>query len=487
MNAPARPIAWKPHPGPQTALLTCPIFEVMFGGARGGGKTAGMIGEWAVHAGRYGRSARGLMLRRERTQLQSTIAEAAQVYEKLGAKWKESDKKFVMPGGAELFMGYLERDQDAEAYQGWNNTRIYVEEIGNFPRFAPIAKLFATLRSAAGVPVRFRATANPGGPGHSWVRSRYVDPAPAGMQIIAETLTNPLDGSQFVRERVYIPSRVNDNPSLAADYVANLVLSGAGSPALVRAWLEGDWSAIEGAFFSEWSAARHILRPFAIPDHWTRFRAVDWGTARPFSVGWYAIASEDTPHDGRLIPRGSIIRYREWYGARRGLDGVVVPNEGMRLPANEVAQGIVARSEGETIEYTVIDPATFANTGGQTIAEAFATNGVPVLAADNTRVPRAGAMSGWNNVRARLVGIDDRPTFYVFDSCPELIRTLPVLQHDRLRAEDLDSDAEDHAADELRYALASRPWLGTKPRESEPMRDITKATAHDLFFGGLAA
>lgn len=486
MNAPARITAWKPHPGPQTALLRCPVFEAMFGGARGGGKTSGMGGVWAVRAGRYGNQARGLMLRRERTQLQATISEFEQVYSKIGAKWKDSDKKFVMPGGAELFMGYLERDQDADVYQGWNLTDLFVEEIGNFPRFAPIAKLFATLRSASGVPVRFRCTANPGGPGHSWCKTRYVDPAPRGMTVLPEVIRNPLDGSEIIRERVYIPSRVTDNPTLGSDYIGNLVMSGAGSPSLVRAWLEGDWSAIEGAFFPEWSTARHIIAPFEIPEHWTRWAAVDWGTARPFCVLWMAIASEDTRVHNRIIPRGCVVVYREWYGARRDLSGQIVPNEGLKLPANEVATRCKAMTQ-EALEFAVIDPATFSNTGGQTIAEAFVTHWMDFLRADNTRVGKAGAMSGWNNVRTRLVGEDEnRPMLVVFDTCTNLIRTLPVIQHDRNRAEDLDSDSEDHAVDCLRYGLAARPWMGKRSAQAEPMKDITQATAHDLFFGRMA-
>lgn len=484
MNAHAGQIvAWRPHPGPQTKLLSCPVFEAMFGGARGGGKTAAMIGEFSGHADRYGAAASGLMLRRERTQLLGTIAEADALYSKLGVRWKDSDKTFLWPNGARLQMGYLERDQDTDAWQGRNLTRLYVEEIGNFPRFAPIAKLFATLRSSTGVPVRFRCTANPGGPGHSWCKGRYVDQAPAGMKILKEILTNPLNGQQITRERVYIPSRVSDNPTLGDDYVGNLVLSGAGSPALVRAWLEGDWSAIEGAFFSEWMASKHIVEPFVIPAHWTRFRAADWGTARPFSIGWYAVASEETRLvDGRVIPRGALVRYREWYGCRTQLDGQPIPNEGLKLPASEVAQRIVAMSQGEQIEYTVIDPAVFANTGGQTIAEAFAAHGVPCLRADNTRVAQAGAMSGWNNVRQRLTGDGDNPLLFVFSTCAHLIRTLPVIQHDRTRAEDVDTDAEDHAVDELRYACASRPWLGKAPQQDAPMRHIGNETIDNLFW-----
>lgn len=472
---------WRASPT-QSRFLSCPFFEVLFGGARGGGKTDAVLGDFLSHQAQYGKHAVGLVLRRERTQLIETIERASQLYELIGARWVDKDKLFLFPNGARLYFGYLERDQDAEVYQGWSLTRIYVEEMGNFRAFAPIAKLFATLRSPAGVPCRFRATANPGGAGHGWIKTRYIDPHPMGNRRIVENLIHPITKEVIERDRAYVPSRVTDNPHLGNDYVANLMLSGAGSEALVRAWLDGDWSAIEGAFFSEWSAGRHVIPPIAIPDHWVRFRAIDWGTARPFSVGWYAIVSEKTIlDDGRILPRGSIIRYREWYGAKKN-GGLTMPNEGLRLPANEVAQRVKAMSEGEKIAYTVIDPATFANTGGQTIAEAFAVHGVPCVRADNTRVAKRGAMSGWNNCRRRLNGDDGTPSFFVFATCSEFIRTVPVLQHDKLKAEDLDSEAEDHAADEWRYAMASRPWVAKTPDNSpKPMRSVLQTPIEELF------
>lgn len=487
MHASARDIVrnavqvWTASPM-QARFLTCPFFEVLFGGARGGGKTDAVLGDFLSHQAIYGKHAVGLVLRRERTQLIETIQRGAAIYELVGARWLDKDKCFQFPNGARLYFGYLERDTDAEVYQGWSLTRVYVEEMGNFRAFAPIAKLFATLRSPAGVPCRFRATANPGGAGHGWIKTRFIDPHPSGNRRIVEKLINPLTGAAIERDRAYVPSRVTDNPHLGDDYVANLMLSGAGSAALVKAWLEGDWSAIEGAFFSEWAASRHVVAPFTIPPHWARFRAIDWGTARPFSVGWYAIVSETTDlGDGRVMPRGSIIRYREWYGARQS-NGITMPNDGLRLPANEVAKQVAAMSEGEKIAYTVIDPATFANTGGQTIAEAFNINGVPVLPADNTRVSQRGAMSGWNNCRRRLNGDDGAPTFYVFSTCREFIRTVPVLQHDRNKAEDLDSEAEDHAADEWRYAMASRPWVAKTPdTKPKPMRSVMETPIEELF------
>ncbi|HEY5288535.1 MAG TPA: hypothetical protein VIJ59_00750 [Caulobacteraceae bacterium] len=257
------------------------------------------------------------------------------------------------------------------------------------------------------------------------------------------------------------PARLADNPKLNESdplYVARLRQSG--SAELVRAWLDGDWSIIEGAFFDRWST-RNVVRPFAVPDRWTRFRAFDWGFAAPFSVGWWAVASDRFPHPGGMIPRGAIIRYREWYGASRA-------NVGLRLDAEEVTRGILEREpEGETISSSVADPSIFSQNGGPSIAERMARAGCRFRPADNTRVGRAGALSGWDQVRARIAGDDDGPMLYIFDTCADFIRTVPVLQHDPMRAEDLDTAGEDHIADETRYACLSRPLIANPPSPLE--------------------
>ena len=436
-------VVWEPQPGPQTALIACPVPDVLFGGARGGGKTDGVLGDWLSHADKYGSSAIGLMIRRERTQLIETIERSRQIYSLLGAKFHEQDKMWRFSNGARLRFAYCERDADAEAYQGHSYSRVYVEEVTNFPTSAPIDKLQATLRSAAGVPVGFRATGNPGGPGHNWVRARYIDPAPGGWQILVDERTG--------LERVFIPSRLTDNRFLGDDYVRRL--RGVGSDALVKAWLDGDWSAIEGAFFAEWSSARHVVEPFAIPATWLRFRSMDWGSAAPFSVGWWAVIEE--PVAG--LPRGAIVRYREWYG------------KGEKLTAEEVARGIVERSGKDKIDYTVLDPAAFAQDGGPSIAERMAREGVLCRKADNRRLARLGAMGGWDQMRARLRGdAEGRPMIACFSTCADSIRTIPVLQHDPDRPEDLDTEAEDHAADDWRYASMSRPFLRPEKIEQPP-------------------
>ena len=179
----------------------------------------------------------------------------------------------------------------------------------------------------------------------------------------------------------------------------------------MKAWLDGDWSAVEGAFFDDWSEAKHVYEPFPVPPAWSRFRSMDWGYARPFSVGWWAVASDDFAG----IPRGALVRYREWYGARK-------PNVGLRLDAEQVAEGILAREQcGERIDRTVADPSMFAQDGGPSLAERMAHKGVWAMRADNARVGRLGAMGGWDQMRARLRGdADGRPMLVVFLDVPGL-------------------------------------------------------------------
>lgn len=470
-------IIWEPQQGPQTELIACPVFEIFFGGARGGGKTDGMLGEWASHADLYGINAIGLMVRRELTQLTETIERSKQLYTPLGATFHEQQKMWRFPNGARLRFAYLERDSDADAYQGHSYTRIYVEELGTFPSPVPILKLMATLRSGAGVPCGFRATGNPGGPGHNWVKARYIDPAPSGWQIIKTAFKNPFNGKTIERERVYIPSRVTDNAFLGEDYVANLQM--AGSEQLVKAWLEGDWDIIDGAFFDGWAHSKHVIAPFSIPKDWLRFRSMDWGFATPFSIGWWAICPDDLYIEslsgrGTLIPKGALVRYREWYGAPDGQ-----PNIGVRLTAEQVASGIAEREKGEEIAYGVIDPAAFAHQNGPSIAERMMERGVMFRRADNTRVsPDKGKLGGWDMVRARLHGDGEVPMLFVFSTCKDFIRTFPVLQHDRDRPEDLDTDQEDHAADDCRYACLSRPWIPKAKAEAKPKELIYTANEH---------
>lgn len=166
---------WKAQPGPQEAFVKSNVFEVVYGGARGGGKTDAALGDFLLHAVDYGAAARGLLVRRQRVSLEPTIARARKIFRPVGAKWAEAKSRFEWPSGAVLYFRYLDNDADADLYQGHDYSRVYVEELTQFPSPVPVDKLKATLRSAAGATCGFRATCNPGGPGHNWVKARYID------------------------------------------------------------------------------------------------------------------------------------------------------------------------------------------------------------------------------------------------------------------------------------------------------------------------
>lgn len=456
---------WAPQRGPQHALITCPVSEIFFGGARGGGKTDGVVGKYAIKDARYPGKLNAVIFRRELPMLDDLIERSKEVYEPLGGSFNDQKKTWRMPCGGRLRFRPLERTSDAAKYQGQNLTDACVEEVGLYPTSGPIDRLWGALRSRE-VPIQLLQTGNPGGPGQLWIKQRYIDPCPSGMKVQHRELPN----GETVKY-VFIPSRIQDNRMLLdgdPQYINRLYL--VGNKELVRAWLEGDWNAIEGAFFDDWSQDM-VIEPFVIPEHWTRTVSFDWGFARPFSVGWWAIASEDYLHNGQAIPRGAMIRYREWYGAKKDR-GETMPNVGIKLTAEEVGKGIRERT-AERIHDWIADPAIFSEDGGPSIFERM---GVPFRRADNRRVGINGQMGGWDMMRQRMRG----GMVFCFDTCVDSIRTIPVLQHDETRPEDLDTDGEDHAADEWRYACMSRPWISQSPQD-RPKPKFREPTLDELF------
>lgn len=460
-------IVWAPQKGPQKALIDCPIPEVFYGGARGGGKTDSVLGKYGIKAERYGAGFNAIFFRRELPMLDDAIERSHEIYTPLGAKWQDQKKTWRWPNGGRVRFRPLERTADAEKYQGQNISDACVEEAGQYPDPAPIDRLNGVLRSAKGVPTQLLMTGNPGGPGQQWIKTRYIDPCPSGMRVQTRKLPNGKE-----HKFVFIPSRLQNNQMLMQadpEYINRLYL--VGSEELVRAWLEGDWNAIEGAYFDCWSQ-KIVIKPVGLPDHWLRFRSFDWGSAAPFSVGWWAVASEDFVHPGGIIQKDAMVRYREWYGKSD-------VNKGLKLTAEEVAEGIRDRTQ-ESIAYSVADPAIFAEDGGPSIAERMGAAEIYWTPADNKRVARNGAIGGWDQLRQRMKGMDDRPMIYTFDTCVDSIRTIPMLQHDPVKPEDLDTSAEDHAADEWRYAAMSRPW--TAPPITPPKRrDSWDAVFNDSF------
>lgn len=445
-----------------------------------------MLGEWVAHASQYGENAIGLMVRRTRVELSETIERSRALFTPLGAVYSSQDKQWRFPDGARLKFAYLENDSDADGYQGHSYTRVYVEEIGNFPREAPVLKLMATLRSAHGVPTGFRATGNPGGIGHMWVKARYIEDCPSGWKITEHEFQNPFTKETIVRDRVYIPSRLSDNQLLMKNdpgYVANLQMQG--SPELVRAWLEGDWGIISGAAFEKLSQIKHMVRPFQIPKHWTKFTSMDWGTAKPYAIYWFTVCDETLELKARenwpakLIAKGSIIVYRELYGWGGKAD------TGTREESWEVARKMVPLEKGETIDYRIADSAMWAEHDGPSAAENFQNELVKLqkqAIKDGYEVPpgesastcaleksRKDRTANYLEFRNRIAAIEgEQPGIYFFSTLKHFWRTVPDLQLDQREPEKgWDTEQEDHCADAIAYGIVSRPKLWTARERDE--------------------
>lgn len=369
--------------------------------------------------------------------------------------------------GAKIYLCHCKDEKDIYKYQGAEIHVLLIDELTHFTE-----TMYRFLRNRVrmvGITLppqyvgqfpRILCGANPGNVGHLWVKSTFVTSC-----IPMEKRLMPANEGGMVRQ--YIPARLEDNPSMTVDDPGyEKRLEGLGSAALVQAMRWGDWDVIEGAFFDCWDAKRHVVTPFEIPKDWARFRSGDWGSAKPFSFGWWAVVTDDfKTQQGLLLPRGCMVRYREWYGMTPGK-----ANVGLKMHAELVGAGLWTREKADSkIGYGVLDPAAFSEDGGPSIHERIMKGSGKVLGgdgyhiyfrpADNKRTPGRGAMGGWDQMRGRFVGDDDgNPMIVTFSTCLDSIRTIPALQHDPLKPEDLDSDMEDHAADEWRYGCMSRPW-----------------------------
>lgn len=427
-------IVFRPNPGPQTEFLAATEKEVLFGGARGGGKSYSLI----VDPLRYCDKAnhRALLIRKTMPELRDMISQAHRLYRQAfpEVKWKEQEKVFTFPSGARIEFGYAENEQDAMRYQGQAYTWIGVDEIGLYASDRIVTLLKGSLRSVdTTIPTFLRFSCNPGGPGMSWLKEQFVDAAPWN-----ETFYVPIeqpDGTTDYITRRFIPSKLSDNPYLnqTPEY-RNMLLS---LPEKLRKmWLEGRWDIIEGAAFEEFDPSVHVVEPFEIPSSWPRFRCCDWGFSTPFCVLWIAIDYENTAWV-----------YREFYG--KG------------LTADIFAQKVRAMELGEYVQYGVIDSSTYSRRGdvGPPVPETMRLNGCVWRPSDRSGGSRH---SGKAELHRRLRIIQDEngvPTakLKIFKNCRNLIRTLPALPLDKNDMEDIDTTAEDHCYDALRYGLMSRP------------------------------
>lgn len=445
-------ILWEPHRGPQKALLDSNVYEVLYGGARGGGKTDAMLADLAKHASRYASGARGVFFRRTLPQLEDAIRRSKELYGMIGATYRESKKTWFFPNGASLKFRYLERDEDAEAYKGQQFSWVCFEELTQWAKSDPVDKIRACLRSAEGVPVFFRATSNPGGPGHGWVKARYYTPHPLGYRII----TDP----ESELKRCFIPARLEHNPTLEQnDPTYRQRLKSLGNPALVDAWLNGSWDIADGGFFDGvWSPGKHISKRFKIPASWPLSTSFDWGYAKPASFGFWAESNGEQPENASAFyPSGTLVRVAEWYTVKRNGLGIPEPDKGLKINNERLGEQIYKqfiKPFEKRITLQVADPSIFSQESQSIYKKmregARAVGGdLEFRRVDNSRV------TGWQEMIDRMTATfeDDRerPGLVIFETCENWIRTVPVLSRDPNNGNDINSKEEDHAADETRY------------------------------------
>jgi hypothetical protein len=464
----AKTIKLEYDPQPKQALLhKCRARQILFGGAVGGGKSHAL--RWDCIA--FCCENPGLqayIFRRSLPELESNHIQ--QIKKELPTElgnFSESRKRFEFYNGSYIQFQYLERDSDCDRIQGAEIHFAGVDEAGQLSAYQ-LGYIKSRLRLGGYEPKqtqylpRLVMTANPGGISHNFLKALYIDPSPPETYFYDVTMIDPRNKSDKGWLSMYIPSRMEDNKFIDPNYGASL----SGLPfELARALREGDWDLVVGSFFGDvFRRDRHVVKPFEIPEHWVRFRSFDWGSTKPFCVGWYTVAQQSDE-----FPDGALIKYREWYGAAG-------PDRGLKLTAEEVAQGIKSREGYERIDYSVADPSIWKWESGPSIGERMAKLGVRFRRADNSRV------AGWDQIRQRLIGEDNTPMLYLFETCTDLIRTLPLMQHDQHRPEDINTKQEDHAVDELRYSAMSRSYQRPIPEMEE---DIFRPPTIDEMMAGL--
>lgn len=462
-------IIWKPQPM-QVRFLQRREYEALYGGAAGGGKSEALVMEAVrqVHIPHY----HALILRKTYPELSELILKSQGYYPRAfhGAKFNETRHRWKFPSGATVEFGAMHRTADRLKYQGRAWDFIAFDELTHF-LWEEYSYLFSRNRpSGPGTRVYMRATANPGGVGHGWVKDRFITPAPPGTRICTEQTLRRPDGTEetVVRDRVFIPASVYDNRILLQNdpnYVANLSLL---PEAERRALLEGDWDSFSGQVFTEWrddpahyhdQRWSHVIAPFRVPPEWPVYRGFDWGYSRPFSVGWWAIGQD-----------GCMYRVRELYGCTKE------PNTGLKWTPDALAAKIkqIEREDdnlaGRRI-HGIADPAIWDSSGGESIAGIMERAGVYFDKADHARI------SGKMQLHNRLAfDADGKAMLYVFSGCRQFIRTVPSLVYSTADVEDVDTSAEDHIYDETRYVAMERKILPRAPHQPgkqvfDPLRE----------------
>lgn len=497
-------VVWTPLPGSQTLALSCPAHVILYHGTRGPGKTDSQLMRFRRRVGQgYGRHWRGVIFDREYKNLDDLVSKAMRWFPEFkdGARFlsSKSDYKWVWPTGEELLFRTVRRDADYWSYHGQEFPFIGWNELTKYPTDSLFDMMMSCNRSSfrpedfpllddegevsgllPEIPLEIFATCNPFGAGHNWVKKRFIDKAPAGkLWRHSVNVFNPRTQRRedVVKLQVHLFGSYRENKYLSPEYVAEL--EQIKDPNKRKAWLGGSWDVVSGGMFDDvWDPATHIIRPFRIPLEWRIDRSFDYGSSKPFSVGWWAESdgSDVQLSDGTWMPtvKGDIFRIAEWYG------WTGKANQGLRLLANDIAKGIIEREMAMGIHNRVkpgpADNAIWTVENGNSIAADMAK---PVRLDDgrlmrgvewNRSDKSAGSrMAGWERMRRFMAASKqqfillpngdkkniprDHPGLFVFSNCKQFIDQIPPLPRDEEEPDDVDSECEDHIADEARYRV----------------------------------
>ncbi|HBG77486.1 MAG TPA: terminase [Phycisphaerales bacterium] len=449
-------IVWQPYKGSsQEVFLTCPIFECLYEGTRGPGKSVSLLMDFAQFVGKgYGRHWKGIIFREEFERLEELIDKSIEYFSQIfpTAVYNKSNHYWEFATGEKLYFRYAKKEADYWKFHGKGYPFVGWDEITSWPDDKLYIKMMSICRSAyPDMPRRYRATCNPYGVGHNWVKARFIDPVPAGI-IIEEK--DEKTGS--IRERVRIHGSIWENLELLKndpDYIKNLEAQ----PGVVRkAWLYGDWDIIAGGMFDDvWDSSIHVIPPFTIPATWRLDRSFDWGSSHPYAVCFWAesdgsdIILADGTH--KSTKKGSLYLIAELYGWNGK------PNEGTKEVASEIARKIkqFEKDYGKTFLAGAADSSIFDVQNGNSYAADMERMGIGWTKADKSPGSR---INGWEIMRQRLKNsmTGESAGLYIFNTCRQFIRTFPVLPRDETKMQDVDSEAEDHIADAARYKIATK-------------------------------
>lgn len=417
----------------QYAFIRATAFEVLYGGAAGGGKSYGQLIDSMLYALKYGGS-KQIIFRRTFPELEkSLIRVSLEIYPRNIYSYNRSSHTGTFKNGSLIDFAYCDNENDVYKYQSAEYDVIRFDELTHFTE-SMYTYLISRCRGANRFPKAIKSSTNPGGIGHSWVKARFID--------IGMPDTEHLCGETT---RVFIPAKVDDNKFLMENdpgYIKRLENLDERDK---KALLYGDWDLAEGRYFTEWDREVHVIKPFFVPSDWNKYIALDYGLDM---LAAYKIAVDNNNR--------AYILEEIYTGKDNGGDGLIV---------SQAAKEIQSLIGKDNVCYIYAPPDLWnrQKDTGKSIAELFYENGVKLTKVSNDRV------AGWLGLREWLKVYDDETDtktadMRIFSNCINLIRTLPELQYDPKNPADCMKEPHEltHAPDALRYFISGRPKKARK-------------------------